>query len=157
MHRRPEDVAAWVNALLVFVVPFGFLFALHAFVHDGAVHPPRTMWVSAALVVYDAMSFVVPFVPLAVLAGWRTRVHAKRRRERKGTGLQGVAEAAAIGFLLAFAVLVPGILTHPTAAPPYVITYGGAGFVIGFVFGLVLATTAIVVVKIEERRRPARL
>ena len=60
----------------------------------------------------------------------------------------GVAEAGACGLILALLYLAPGIVTRPAEAPQYVIAYGGAALLLGVVVGLLLRTTAILVLKL---------
>jgi hypothetical protein len=83
-----------------------------------------------------------------VLAGWRTYVHATRARRGQGRGWQGVAEAGALGFVVALVVLAGGIATRPAEALPYVVFYGGAALMLGLGAGFVLWITAMIVTKI---------
>ena len=88
-------------------------------------------------------------LPFAAIAAWRTWVHAQRWRARRGSGWQGVAEAGACGLAAALFYLAPGIVTRPRDAAPYVITYGGAATVVGLLFGLVLRTTAVLILRLR--------
>jgi hypothetical protein len=65
-------------------------------------------------------------------------VHARRWLETSARGAQGILEGAAYGFAAAVVVLLPGIVTAPTHAPPYVLAYGGLAAVLGRAVGTVL-------------------
>jgi hypothetical protein len=95
------------------------------------------------------MAFTSPF---AMVAAWRTWVHAKRRTEGGALGWQGVAEAGALGIAIALVTLLPGILTRPFEAPPYVVFYGGAAFIFGVGVGFVLYMTGSLALRLH---RPA--
>ena len=150
---RPEDLAAIINGLIVFVGPF-VLVALSSVIFNSdtnasvTVRPPGTSRFPAMVLMFVHMS--LGLLPLATLAAWRTWIHAIRWRERRTAGWQGVAEAGATGFLIALIYLAQGVLTRPTDASPYVIVYGGLGMIVGVVVGLVLQTTALIVLRIGE-------
>jgi hypothetical protein len=148
-RRQPEDVAALVNGLLVLLVPVGIIIASWiGFNASGAVRARvSSPIVYVAPNLFQVGAAMTRFVPLAMLAGWRTWVHAKRVREHQGSGWQGVAEAGALGFLLAIVVLAHGILTRPADALPYVVFYGGAALLIGVALGCVLRATGLLVLK----------
>lgn len=82
-------------------------------------------------------------LPFAVLAAWRTWVHARRWRAGRTTVWPPLAEAAAVGVVVALAYLARGILTRPAEAPAYVVVYGGAALILGAIVGLILRTTAV--------------
>ena len=115
---RPEAVAAIVNALLVLLVPVGWSVAAwltidssgraRARVSPNLEHTVATLGLMAAV--------IAPFVPLAMISGWRTWVHAQRYCAQQGRGWQGVAEAGVLGFIVAIVVLARGILTRPADA-----------------------------------------
>lgn len=88
-----------------------------------------------------------PFVALACIAAWRTWVHARRYLGGHGSGWSGVGEGGALGLFLAVLVLSPGIIAHPAAAPPYIAFYGGGGLILGLAMGLVLRTSALLVLR----------
>ncbi len=88
--RQPEIVAAYVNAILVLLVPVGLATAasIGMWLNPSSgttVHatplPERMLLSLSAL-----MLFVVLFAPLAAIAGWRTWVHARRYRNLEGGG-----------------------------------------------------------------------
>ena len=153
-RRRPEDVAAVVNALLVLLVPIGiFIIGSIGFNSSGAVRARVSSPLAyVAENLFQVAGFMVLFIPLAMIVGWRTWVHAKRVCEHEGTGWQGVAEAGALGFLLAIGVLAAGILTQPAKALPYVAFYGGAALLIGVVLGCGLRATGLLVLKYCDRK-----
>ena len=110
------------------------------------VNPPSVAW----LVFVNLMqlgALIVLISPLALVAAWRTWVHAARYRSGGGNGWQGVLEAGAAGFVIALWVLAPGIAMQPTKAPPYVIVYGGAALILGLAIGVVLRMAAMLVLK----------
>jgi hypothetical protein len=148
-RRHPEDVAAFVNALLTLFLP-PVLSMLATFVVPNTsvtVRPERSFFASTGLFLNAFASIVIPLVPFSLLAGWRTRVHARRYRERRGSGWQGVMEGGVLGFVAALFVLSHGIATRPREALPYIIVYGGGAALLGLASGLLLRTTALIVLK----------
>jgi hypothetical protein len=156
--RQPETVAAYVNAILVLLVPVGVAVAASIGMwfspsNGTTVHAtplPERILIGVAGVVL----FVVLFLPLAAIAGWRTWVHARRYLNFEGGGWQGVLEAGLVGFFIAIWMLRRGIATRPADAPPYVIAYGGGAIVIGLTIGLILRTAAVVTLKLTSRGEP---
>ena len=154
---RPAILAALVNGLIVEFLPAGVV-ALHAIAESvglGArsngvtVHPVGwTPWVPTAAAVSTYGLIMLPF---AAIATWRTWVHAKRRRESGAEGWQGVAEAAACGFLTLIVLLLRAIVRQPLQAVPYVIVYGGLAALIGLVLGVVLRMMAVLVLYLTRR------
>ena len=154
-RRHPEDVAAFVNAVLTFLLPAALLLALFA-VHSTSgldsnasvtVHPDRSFFELTGEFLSAWASTAKLFVPFSLIAGWRTWVHARRYREGRGTGWQGVVEAGVLGLLAALLVLSRGILTRPADALPYIIVYGWGAAFVGLAFGLVLRTSAHAVLR----------
>jgi hypothetical protein len=149
-RRHPEDVAAFVNALLTLCLPPALLM-LGMFVFPSTsvtVRPERPFFASAVLRLNDFASVMIPLAPFAVLAGWRTWVHAQRFRDGRGRGWQGVLEGGAAGLVSALFVLSRAIATRPTEALPYIVAYGGGAALLGLGFGLLLWTTAHIVLKL---------
>jgi DNA-binding transcriptional LysR family regulator len=148
-RRHPEDVAAFVNGLLVlFLPPASLMLGMFFFPSTSvAVHPERSFYASTGLFLTDVVFVMVPLVPFAMLAGWRTWVHARRYVDGQGTGWQGVIEGGTAGLVAALVVLSRGIATRPREAAPYIIAYGGGGMLLGLAFGLLLRTTALIVLK----------
>ena len=90
-------------------------------------------------------------LPLSFIAGWRTFVHTRRWLWSHDRSWRGVFEAGICGFMCTMPMLVPGIVTQPTIAPPYVIVYGGLGTCIGLIVGLVLRTAALSTLWLSRR------
>ena len=146
--RRPEGLAAAVNAVLVVLIPIGVASIVSMGVESGnTVRASPSGLQRAFTSLYGIAAYLVAIVPVALLAGWRTWVHASRYREGKGTGWQGVVEAGGLGLTLALVVLARGIVTRPADAPPYVIFYGGVALILGLAIGLFLRVTALTVLK----------
>jgi hypothetical protein len=68
-----------------------------------------------------------------------------------GDQSQGILEAAACGFAGAVLVLLPGIVTQPTQAPPYLLAYGGLAAVVGLAVGVVLWIGATLTLRLYAR------
>ena len=130
MRGHAEAAAAFVNAVLVLVVPLVFVWLEHA--RLGATIDALTLGRSASIL-----------LPFAAFTAWRTWVHAKRWHARQDTGWQPVAEAAATAVVVALAYLARGIVTRPAEAPAYVVVYGGGALILGAIVGLILLTTAL--------------
>lgn len=107
--------------------------------------PPAEHYAKLAEVIAGYVTGVAPF---AMAAAWRTFVHTKRWLETGALGRRGILEAGACGFAGAVIVLLPGIVTRPLQAPPYVIAYGGLSAIIGLAVGLVLWATATLTLKL---------
>lgn len=80
---------------------------------------------------------LAPLALVIAAVGWRTFHYAKLVGEHRSSGARGILEAGGGGLAAAVVVLIPGILTRPTDAPPYVLFYGGAGFLVGALLGAV--------------------
>ena len=156
MKRRPEGPAAIVNGLLVLLLP-PLLSVIARYVFEGHSNTSVTVRASDASAMMDAlrgfMGVEVFLLPFAIFAGWRTAVHARRWLECRSSGWQGVGESGATAACLALLVLTPGIVRRPTEAPPYVLFYGGAALAAGLIVGLVLRTTALLVLRAQGRHR----
>ena len=145
MKRRSEVVAAVLNGSLVLIAPLALLAVSPHFIPDHTngsttVRPPGVGPGVPLLVLVQVASYLSPF---ALLAGWRTWVHARKWQEGVGTGWQGVVEAGATGLAVALILLAPGIVTRPLEAPPYVAFYGSAALILGLIVGLILRITAV--------------
>ncbi len=156
----PEVVAGVANALLVVALPFVLAIVAACIgpsqgggavaVIPGILPALRRAAVGLELIVV----VIVACVPFALLTAWRTWVHALRYLRGESAGWQGVLEGGALGFLAALWVLRWGIIHRPAEAPPYIIAYGGAAFVLGLLLGSVLRLTAILVLKRTVPRDP---
>jgi hypothetical protein len=130
--------AALVNGLLVFVSLLTLMLVAY-FASFGRSWPP-----SAAI---DVVKFGLVFATLAVIAAWRTWVHALRFLADGSIGWQGVAEAAACGLAVQLPYLVPSFLTLEPIAPRAVIVVAGIAAAVGCVVGLLLRATALAILK----------
>jgi hypothetical protein len=156
MRRRPEDVASVVNGVIVLLLPVGL--AVAAWMDLGRTHDGQTTVIASPTMhvlsnLTELAALVTVFLPLALVAAWRTWVHARRYVAEEAAGWQGVAEAGAVGFSIALLILSPGILTRPTEAPPYIIAYGGIALLVGLALGVILRTTAILVLIFSRTNR----
>ena len=153
LRQRPENAAAIVNALVVLVGPIALLFLLSQSpesTSDTSVTvraPGASSWRSALAVI----GWMLPGLGFgALVAGWRTRVNARRWLDAGRGDWRGVGEAALFGFAVALLVLSDGIITRPLEAPPYVIVYGGAAAVLGAIVGIILRFTGLITLRILE-------
>lgn len=146
---RPETVAAVVNASLVMLGPLVLVAAIpllpsisgtQAVVHGDGYSPLIAFMRNGAFVVAVTS-------PLAIVAAWRTWVHARKMRTLGVSGSRGILEAAAVGFVIPMIPLAPGIFGHPADALPYIVFYGGVGIIIGLLVGTILWGSATVVVQ----------
>ena len=152
LWQRPEGRAALINAVLVMLLPLALVLIVSMGVDAGNVVRARvsTPLEYALANLFDTVAYLMVFLPLAIVAGWRTWVHASRYREGRGRGWQGVAEAGGLGVILALGVLARGIVTRPADAPPYVIFYGGVALIVGVAIGLILRVTTLGVLKLSQ-------
>jgi hypothetical protein len=157
-YDRPATLAAFVNGVIVYLLPIAMVGAIALFASDYSnggtrvvgVDPDRAAAWSRRLQFIRA--YIVGVAPFAMAAAWRTFIHARRRLESGSRGGQGILEAAGCGFAGAVIVLLPGILTQPTQAPPYLLLYGGLATVVGLAVGVVLWIGATVTLKLYARQ-----
>ena len=158
MHDRAAIIAAVGNASVVLLLPLGLMLlgnVLPDRVSDTSitVRPDGTgRAVMVTLVTWFYMCRAL--LPFALIAGWRTLVHARRRAAGTDRSWVGVLEAGACGFVCALLILAPGIVRTPTHAPPYLVVYGGIALVVGLIVGLALRATALVILKFAPRGVP---
>ena len=140
-----------MNGLLVFGVPAAFM-VLALVGASGRSWPDEIAAGRPATdsVVLESIEFGLVLAALALLAAWRTWVHAIRYQSGASGGWQGVGEAAAVGLAVAVLYFAPGIVTRPAEAPPYVILYGSAAAMLGAIVGLVLRMTATIILRLSE-------
>ncbi len=157
-YDRPATLAALVNAVIVYLLPLTLVGTIALFAPDysnGGTHvvgvdPDRAaVWSRRML---GIGGYLVGLAPFAMAAAWRTFVHARRWLEKGSHGSQGILEGAACGFAGAVVVLLPGILTRPTQAPPYVLAYGGLAAALGLAAGAVLWISATLTLRLWARR-----
>lgn len=156
--ERPATVAALVNGLVVYLLPLAFVGAVGLFASDYSNGGTRVVGIdpNRAYVWSQRLGFVGGYLtglaPFALAAGWRTFVHAKRWLEHGRGGAMGIVEGALCGFAGAVLVLMPGILTKPTQAPPYVLAYGGMAAALGLTVGAILWVTATITLRLYPRQ-----
>jgi hypothetical protein len=149
-------VAALANGLIVGLLPssvsaisaIGRRIGIGASEYSVTVHPPG--WTPSTSIATTALQFGLVMLPFAALALWRTWVHAKRWRDVGTRGWQGVAEAAACGLATLLIFLLPGMLTHSIQMLPYLVSGGGLAALMGLLVGLLLRTTALIVLKVRQ-------
>jgi hypothetical protein len=154
MRAYPESVAAVVNGLIVLLVPsvVSGAAAIATMMGHGVqdnsviVHPPG--WTPFVPMAHTLLRFGIAMLPFAVLAAWRTWVHARRWRAAGTRGWQGVAEAGVCGWATVFVLLLPGFVARPTEAASYLVVVGSVAFIVGLGLGLLLRAAAIAVLKI---------
>jgi hypothetical protein len=157
-YDRPATLAALVNALMVYLLPLALVGAMALFASEYSnggtrvvgVDPDRAAVWSRRLQVIGA--YVMGLAPFAMAAAWRTFVHARRWLEKGSRGSQGILEGAVCGFAGAVLVLLPGIVTKPTQAPPYLLVYGGLAAVLGLAVGAVLWASATLTLTLYSHR-----
>jgi hypothetical protein len=156
-NDRPATLAALVNAVIVYLLPLALVGTIALFAPDysnGGTHvvgidPDRAAVWSRRMQFIGA--YLMGLAPFAVAAAWRTFVHARRWLEKGSRGSQGILEGAACGFAGAVLVLLPGIVTTPTQAPPYLLAYGGLAAVLGLAVGAVLWISATLTLRLYAR------
>jgi hypothetical protein len=119
-----------------------------------AVRPYEPTLVSSTL---RALPVLFGAAPIAVVVGWRTYVHARSYRQRPRTVWHGPAESAAIGGGIALLILVRATAATWAREPShlvlaYIAFYVGATALAGLLLGVVLATSALVVLHVPRRR-----
>lgn len=148
-RARPEVVAGIVNALIVWLLPIGFM-ALGPLLFNSYSNNSTTVvgvdptGAGRARMLMFWLQVGGVLIPFAALAGFRTHHHAS---QRPPTSWRGVLEAGACGAAVALVVLLPGILTRPLEAGPYITVYGGAAMILGLIVGFFLRLTALLVLK----------
>ena len=157
-YDRPATLAALVNAVIVYLLPLALVGAIALFASDYSNGGTRVVGVDPdrAAVWSRRVQFIGAYImglaPFAMAAAWRTFVHARKWLERGSHGAQGILEGAACGFAGAVLVLLPGIVTHPTQAPPYLLAYGGLAAVVGLAVGVVLWIGASLTLRLYVRQ-----
>ena len=153
-YDRPATLAASVNAVIVYLLPLVLVGAIALVASDYGNNGTRVVGVDPdrAAVWSRRLEFIGAYLmglaPFAMAAAWRTFVHTRRWLESGSRGAQGILEGAACGFAGAVLVLLPGILTKPAQAPPYLIAYGGLAAVLGLAVGAVLWCSATLTLRV---------
>jgi hypothetical protein len=96
---------------------------------------------SSGLPFRAALMAVAVVSPFALVAAWRTWVHARRRLLTGHGGWSGVLEAGALGFATGAVYLMPS-LANPAALAP-VLIYMVVATVLGLLVGLLLRMVAV--------------
>ena len=157
-YTRPATLAALVNAVIVYLLPLVLVGAIALFASDYSNGSTRVVGVDPdrAAVWSRRLQFLRVYLlgiaPFAMAAAWRTFVHARRWLEKGSRGSQGILEGAACGFAGAVLVLLPGIVTKPAQAPPYLLAYGGLAAALGLAVGVVLWMSATLTLGLYARR-----
>jgi hypothetical protein len=148
----PEVIAAIVNGCVFMALPLtAFTTALLTPPSPSAIS--ARVWPPWMILLREVIGWAVllgPCVVLAVVVGWRTRIHAKTYLEHRGNGWRGVVEAAAIGGGIALLILLPDSARSPLQ-PRYLIGYGGGATLVGAMIGVLLRTSAAVTLKLCRR------
>jgi hypothetical protein len=156
-YDRPATLASFVNAVIVYLLPLAVVGAIALVAPDYSNGGTRVVGVdpNRAAVWSRRVQFIGAYImgltPFAMAAAWRTCVHARRRLDAGSSGAQGILEGAACGFAGAVVVLLPGIVTHPTQAPPYLLAYGGLAAIAGLAVCLVLWISASLTLRLCAR------
>lgn len=154
---RPATLAALVNAVIVYLLPLALVGAIALFASDYSSGGTRVVGVDpdrAAVWsrrIQSIGAYIMGVAPFAMAAAWRTFVHARKWLETGARGAQGILEGAACGCAGAVLVLLPGIVTRPTQAPPYLLAYGGLAAVVGLAVGVVLWVSASLTLRLYAR------
>src|SRR5262245_15937024 len=153
-YDRPATITALANAVVVYLLPRAFAHVVRTLRSPPdtstsvTAYGPDYLMSRATTIVW----YVAAVSPFAFAAAWRTFVHAQRWLEHHDRTWWGVLEAGACGLAGTVLVMLPGILTHPLQAPPYLIAYGTLTVLIGLVVGLILRVTALGVLKLWVAR-----
>jgi hypothetical protein len=157
-YKRPATVVAFVNAVVVYLLPLALVGAVavvapeytNGSTHVYGVDPDRAaVWARRG---HFIAAYGIGLAPFAMAAAWRTFVHARRWLENGSRGAQGILEGAACGFAAALLVLLPGIVTTPLHAAPYVLAYGSLAAVLGLGVGAGLWISATVTLRLYAGR-----
>jgi hypothetical protein len=155
---RTATLTAFVNAVVVYLLPVTLVGAIalvapaytNGSTHVYGVDPDRAaVWARRG---HFIAAYGIGLAPFAMAAAWRTFVHARRRLETGTRGALGIIEGAACGFAAALLVLLPGIVTTPLHAAPYVLAYGGLAAVLGLAVGAVLWISATLTLRLYAGR-----
>jgi hypothetical protein len=152
-RRHPEDVVAFVNTLVVLLLPPFLIWLGMTFFPSSSttVHADESFAANAGRAAVAFAMFEIVLLPFAAAAGWRSWVHARRYREGLGSGWQGVPEGGLAAFLPAALLMLRATLPWRAPAPlmtGYILFYAGGSMILGFAFGFVLCVSALAVLRI---------
>ncbi|HEX5006658.1 MAG TPA: hypothetical protein VFV70_06065 [Hyphomonadaceae bacterium] len=154
---RAEFAAALTNFLLILLIAGGLIVPSS---QPNAVHVYSDPVKAAITAVLFAL---LVSTPLAVIAFWRTWVHARRFLSGETSGWRGLLEAGALGFALTLPFVLPGVIARqfdpgPWGQPQafvlgvmYVGAYGMLGSAVGLVFGFLLCLSTIATLLVHRR------
>jgi hypothetical protein len=147
--RDPAVQAAAVNGALILLVPA--MAATYGDYTSDAVRPFPPSVLSSAL---RALPVILAFTPIAMLVVWRSYVHARAYRIRPRSVWRGPCEAAAIAGGLALLVMLFATAGTWRREPPvlvveYIAIYVVATALVGFALGIILAITALIVLRVQ--------
>lgn len=151
---RHAMVAAFVNGFVFSLMPLAMMLVAGALAQGSdtsTIVRPQGAAPVAVVIVSTWIEMWRTLLPLSLIAGWRTFVHARRRLKDDDHSWRGVLEAGLCGFLYVLVILARGIVTQPMQAAPFVIVYGGLGLILGLIVGLVLYATALLTLSVSKR------
>jgi len=155
--RNPKVQAAVLNGALVLVGPA--VWAAYTDYTWDAVRPFQPTVFSSAI---RALPVMLAFTPVSLLVVWRSYVHARAYRIRPLSVWRGPCEAAAIAGGLALLAMIWATAGTWSREPSlliieYIAFYVIATAVVGLIIGVVLAATAMLVLRVRGREggRPA--
>jgi hypothetical protein len=118
-----------------------------------AVRPFQPTVLSSAI---RALPLMLPLIPVSLLVAWRSYVHARAYRISPLSVWRGPSEAAAIAGGLALLVMGSATARTWTREPPllvmkYIAFYVVATALVGLMLGVVLAASAVLVLRLRRR------
>jgi hypothetical protein len=150
---NPAWIAALVNGSLILLAPT--IVAAAAIYGSDAVRPVPPTALSS---IVGALPVALALSPIALLAAWRTYVHAHAYRLTHRHGWRGPLESALIAGSVAALLMLRAMAAtwgrqpfHLVAA--YVGFYVGATALAGLAVGLTLAATALLVLRLQKHDR----
>jgi hypothetical protein len=155
--RNPEVQAAVLNGALVLFGPA--MWAAYTDYMWDAVRPFESTVFSSAI---RALPVMLALSPFSMLVIWRSYVNARAYRIRPSSVWRGPCEAAAIAGGLALLVMLAATARTWSREPSvliieYISFYVIATALVGLMVGIVLAVTAILILRVRSRDvgRPA--
>jgi hypothetical protein len=147
--RQPECQAAAVNGALILLAPA--VLAVYMDYTWTAVRAAPSAVLSSVLRVLPVLVWALP---VSLLFGWRTYVHACAYRRKPTTVWRGPAEGAAVAAWIALILLVPATAPSWGSQPlSFVVAYIGfyvaAAALAGLALGLLTAATALLVLHLR--------
>ena len=152
---RPEFKAAVFNGALICLGQT--VWVAYVICTSTAVRPSPPTLLSSALAALPAL---LALAPISLLVGWRTYVHARAFRLKQGSPWRGPFESAAIAGGIALLIMVRATALTWMSQPfylviAYILFYVGATAMAGFVLGIILAATLLVIYLQRNGHSPA--